>query len=166
MPKSKDELEEVTQKTLQKGGLVVKLYFDVHSEEQTDLQAILADLINDKLLKAQGVVYCFGSIDEPISSNGMYTTSAIVTTLVDNLEHLFDVVFTFAPAALEVMKPQGNFVIRQSELQNALLSLSSISANYSEYVLKRVMKPEDFEKIKGDLKAREELGRRMMGKKE
>ncbi len=161
---AKNEVDETTDRVVQRGGLLVRLYFDVHSERQSDLQAILADMINNRLLKADGVKYCFGSIDEPINTNGVYATSAIVTALLDNLEHLIGVVFTFAPAAVEVIKPAERYSIAPGELQSALITLSGISAGYSEYILKRVMKPEDYERIRGDIKAREELGKRIMAK--
>ncbi len=161
---ARSEVEETTHRVIEKGGLLVRLYFDVHTEAKEDLQALLADMINNKLLKADGVVYCFGEIDEPVSREGSYSTSAIVTVLVDSLEHLLNVVFTFAPAALEIMKPEKQYIIRQSDLQSALVTLSSISAGYSEYILKRVMKPEDYDKIRDDLRAREELGKKIIKK--
>ncbi len=163
---AKNEVDDITQRTIEKGGLLVKLYFDMHTDAQTDLQAVMADLINNKLLKAKGVLYCFGSIDEPIKDKDMFTTSAIVTALIDSLEDAMNIVFTFAPAAIEVIKPEGEYRLKQSELQNTLVSLSSISMNYSEYILKRIMSQSDYEKIKGDIKAREELGKRIMGKNE
>ena len=161
---AKNEVDDLTQKTIEKGGLMVKLYFDMHAGADTDLQAVMADLINNRLLKANGVLYCFGSIDEPIKDKDMLTTSAIVTALINSLENTMNVVFTFAPAAIEVIKPEGEYRIRQSELQNTLVSLSSISVNYSEYILKRVMGAGDYERIKGDIKAREDLGKKVMGK--
>ncbi len=163
---AKNEVDDITQRAIEKGGLLVKLYFDMHTDVQTDLQAIMADLVNNKLLKAKGVLYCFGSIDEPIKDGDMFTTSAIVTALIGSLEDAMNVVFTFAPAAIEVIKPEGEYRLKQSELQNTLVSLSSISMNYSEYILKRIMSQSDYEKIKGDIKAREELGKRIMGKNE
>jgi hypothetical protein len=163
---AKNEVDDITQRAIEKGGLLVKLYFDMHTDAQTDLQAIMADLVNNKLLKAKGVLYCFGSIDEPIKDGDMFTTSAIVTALIGSLEDAMNVVFTFAPAAIEVIKPEGEYRLKQSELQNTLVSLSSISMNYSEYILKRIMSQSDYEKIKGDIKAREELGKRIMGKNE
>lgn len=158
---AKSDVEEVTERTIRKGGVLVKLYFDMHSEKQEDLQPVLADLINNKLLKAQGVIYCFGAIDEPIKDKEMYTTSAIVTTLVESMDSLVKVVFSFAPAAIEVMRP-SQYVMQQAQLQDLLLSLSTISMNYSEYILKNTMSREEFEKVKGDIRSREELGKRIM----
>ena len=162
----KNDVEETTHRAIQKGGLLVKLYFDIHATEQADLQAVMTDLVNNRLLKSNGVIYCYGSIDEQIKTHDMYTTSAIVTTLIDSLENTLNVIFAFAPVAIEVIKPEGEYRARQIDIQNALISLSSISMNYSEYILKRVMSPEDYEKVKGDLKAREELGKRITGKRD
>ena len=62
------------------------------------------------------------------------------------------------------MKPEMQYVIKQSELQDLLLSLSTISANYSEHILKNTMSEEEFEKVRQDLKSREELGRKILKK--
>ena len=63
---AKNELEEVTHKALKSGGLLTKLYFDMQSKEKSELQPIMTDLVNNRLLKSPGVIYCAGSIDEPI----------------------------------------------------------------------------------------------------
>ncbi len=161
---AKSEIDEVTAKTLAKGGILTKLYFEMHSTQESELQPVMADLINNKLMKAVGMVYCFGSIDEPIKNGDAFSTTAIVTALVDSLNNLAMIVFTFAPAAVEVIKPEGDYVFRQGALQSLLVSMADISMNYSEYILKNMLKSEDFEKVKGDIKAREELGRKIMDK--
>jgi hypothetical protein len=161
---AKSEIDEVTAKVLAKGGVLVKFYFDMHSKEESGLQPVMADLINNRLMKTAGMVYCYGSIDEPIKSEDMFSTTAIVTALVDTLENLVQIVFTFAPAAVEVVKPTGDYVVKQSQLQSLLVSMASISMNYSQYILSNTLSKEDLEKVKGDIKSREELGRKIMDK--
>lgn len=51
---AKSEVEEVTQKTVARGGILAKLYFDMQSEKPEDLQPLMADLINNRLLKSPG----------------------------------------------------------------------------------------------------------------
>ncbi len=162
MPKS--EVNEVTEKVIHKGGVLTKLYFDMQSPNESELQPLMADLINNKLLKSAGVVYCFGSIDETIKLDNVYSTSAIVTTLFTDIGALINAVFNFAPAGIEILKPENEIVIKINQLQSVMLSLSQISVDYSKYILERVLKKEEYDKVMLDLKAREELGKKLIGK--
>ncbi len=161
----KKEVEEMTQRTLEKGGLLVQLYFDMESEKQEDLQPLMVDLINNRLLKTEGVVYCFGGIDEPVKLKDTFSTSAQVTALFASIWPLMKVMFDFTPAGVEILKPTRDYVLKPADLQALLLNMAQVSLDYSNYVLNRVLKPEDFEKIKEQMKRREELGKRLLEKK-
>jgi hypothetical protein len=163
---AKSEIDELTDETVGKGGILAKLYFDMESEKKEDLQPIMTDLINNRLLKAVGVVYCVGVIEEPIKMDKTYSTSATVTRLFKDIGSLINVSFNFAPAGLEILKPKGEIKIKSNELQSILLDLAQISVNYSQYILSRVLSKEDYEKVMNDMKNREELGKKVMGKKE
>lgn len=163
---AKSELQEVTQKTLKSGGLLTKLYFDMQSKEKNDLQPLMTDLVNNRLLKSPGVVYCAGTIDEPIQMDEIYSTNAIVTVLFSDIGALINVVFNFAPIGIEILKPENEYVVKISALNGVLVSLSQISAEYSKYILTKVMTKEDLENVKTSLKAREELGKRLIKKED
>lgn len=81
---AKSEVEELTKKTVQRGGMLVKLYFDMQSENKDDLQPLMTELINNNLMKAPGVVYCYGSVEEPIKMENMQ--AAPYTSLWNRLE--------------------------------------------------------------------------------
>ncbi len=162
----KREVEEVTQHALEKGGILVKLYFDMESEKQDDLQPLMVDLINNRLLKTQGVVYCVGAIDEPIKLKDTYSTSAQVTALFDGLWPLINVMFTFTPAGVEIMKPNRDYNLKQSDLQSLLLNVAQVSLEYNNYILSRILKKEDYEKIQEQMKNREALGKKLLEKKD
>lgn len=161
---AKSDVEEVTEKTIRSGGILTKLYFDMQSEKSEELQPLMADLINNRLMKAPGVIYCFGSIDEPIKLKDVYSTNAIVTVLFKDLGAVINVVFNFSPIGIEIMKPEGDFVIKSRDLTSLLVSLSQISAEYSKYILTKVMTGEELEKVKKDLSSRAEQGKRLMEK--
>jgi hypothetical protein len=160
MPKT--EVEEITHKTLAKGGVLTKLYFDMQSEKPADLQPLMADLINNRLLKAPGVVYCFGAIDEPIKTGDTYSTSAIVTVLFKDLWSLVNVAFAFTPAGVEVLKPDNEYVLKPFDLQALVLNVAAVSLDYSNYILSRALTKEDYAKVLEDMKHREELGKKLM----
>lgn len=162
---AKSEMEEMTNNTIANGGILAKLYFDMQSEKEDELQPLMVDLVNNKLLKSTGVLYCFGEIDEPIKLDKEYSTSAIVTGLFKDLGALINVAFNFAPAGLEILKPEKELRVKSSELQGILLDLSNISVAYSQYILSRVLSSSDYEKVMNDMKNRQELGKRLMEKK-
>ncbi|MCL5427741.1 MAG: hypothetical protein M1321_01000 [Candidatus Marsarchaeota archaeon] len=163
MPKT--EVDELTEKTIAKGGILAKLYFDMQSKNEEELQPLMADLINNRLLKSVGVLYCTGAIDEPIklAKENVYSTNAAVTVLFNDIGAIVNAVFNFAPAGVEVLKPQGDFRIKHGDFQSLLLDLSEISVSYSKYILERVLSKEDFEKVNLDMKLRSELGRKLIG---
>ncbi|HUY70268.1 MAG TPA: hypothetical protein VMV00_01725 [Candidatus Baltobacteraceae bacterium] len=163
---AKTELERVTDEHVAKGGVQAKLYFDMQNKEKDKLQPLLVDLINQRLLKEKGVIYCYGMIDEPLEKDGLFITSAIVTVLTDNFFSLANIAFNYSPAGVEVLKPHKEIVMRPGDLQKYLMDLSQMSLNYSKYILEKVMKPEDIQKISTEIENRVELGKKMMEKKD
>lgn len=161
----KKEFEEITQHTLEKGGILAQLYFDMESEKQEELQPLMVDLVNNRLLKAFGVVYCYGAIDEPIKLKETYSTSAQLTVLFSGLWPLVNVMFTFTPAGVEILKPSKDYLIKLPELQTLLLNVAQTSMDYNNYILSRVLKKEDYDKIVEQTKNREELGKKLLEKK-
>ncbi len=164
MPKS--EMDEITEKTVARGGILAKMYFDMQSEQPGDLQPLMAELINNRLMKSQGVVYCYGSIDEPIKLDNIYSTNAIVTILLKDLGALINAAFNFTPAGVEILRPEKEYVEKISDLQSLMLDIAQISVSYSKYILEKALSKEDYEKVMRDIKSRELLGRRLLEKKE
>jgi hypothetical protein len=161
---AKTELEETTQRALKSGGLLVKLYFDMQSEKPEELQPLMTDLINNRLLKSPGVIYCAGAIDVPIKLDNVYSTNAIVNVLFKDIGALIHVVFNFAPIGIEILKPEGDYVVKVADLNGVMISLSDISAQYSKYILTKVLSRDELDKVNTSLKAREEMGKRLINK--
>ncbi|MDE1851525.1 MAG: hypothetical protein KGH69_02450 [Candidatus Micrarchaeota archaeon] len=162
---AKSEVEELTKRTVQKGGLLVKLYFDMQSENRDDLQPLMTELLNNNLMKAPGVVYCYGAIDEPIKMENMFSTNATVVMLFKDINSLIKTVFKYPPAGVEIMKPESEYNMKMSELQSILIDIAQTAVDYSQYIMERVLTKEDFEKVKKDLKNREELGKKLLEKR-
>ncbi len=156
------DVEEVTEKTISKGGILAKLYFDMQGAKSEELQPLMADLINNRLLKAPGVVYCFGSIEDPIKIEDYFSTSAAITTLFKDLGAAINVVFNFAPIGIEVLKPTREYSVKTSNLQSILIDLSNISTNYSTYIMNNVLGPEEKVKLEEDIRRRKALGKHIL----
>lgn len=158
----KSDLDLVTEEKIRSGGILVKLYFDIQDKDKDKLQPLLTDLINNRLMKSKGVVYCYGKILEPMGKEDLFITSAIVTVLTDSIGALINIMFNFAPAGLEVLRPEKEIFIKASELQSLLLDISNISITYSKYILERVMDKSEAEMIRKQLENRAELGKKLV----
>ncbi|MGC8622516.1 MAG: hypothetical protein ACP5SJ_00145 [Candidatus Micrarchaeia archaeon] len=162
---AKAELDRVTEEKILKGGVLAKLYFDMQDKDKDKLQPLMVNLINEHLMKEKGVVYCYGSIDEPILVKDLYTTSAVVTVLVDSFIPLVNIAFNYAPAGVEVLKPEKGIVLKANDMQAVLIDISQISVNYSRYVLEKVLGKDDLELIQRDLENRAKIGKDLLEKK-
>lgn len=163
---AKSDVDKVTEEKLAKGGVLVRFYFDMQDHDKEKLQPLLVDLINERLMKERGVVYCYGAIEEPIENKGIFITSATVTVLFESFMPLVNIAFNYSPAGIEILKPQHDLSFKIFELQSMLMDLSQISLNYSQYVLEKVLKPEDLVKIKEQIAQRHEIGKKLLEKKD
>lgn len=158
---ARSEVDRVTDEKIAKGGVLARLYFDMEEKDKEKLQAIMLHLVNEQLMKEKGVVYCYGAIEEPIERKGIFITSASINILFDSFLPLVGVAFKYAPAGIEILKPEKEMHFKVHELQNMLMDLSQISVEYSRYILEKVMKPEDMLKIHEQLGNRAEIGKRI-----
>ncbi|MGD0510687.1 MAG: hypothetical protein ABSA33_02495, partial [Candidatus Micrarchaeaceae archaeon] len=71
---AKSDVDKVTDEKIAKGGILVKLYFDMQDKDKDKLQPLLVDLVNERLMKEPGVVYCYGAVEEPLEHEGIYIT--------------------------------------------------------------------------------------------
>ncbi|MGI0141124.1 MAG: hypothetical protein ACREBF_00520 [Candidatus Micrarchaeales archaeon] len=86
--------------------------------------------------------------------------------LFKDIGALINVAFNYAPAGIEIMKPDKEVSIKTSELQSIILDLSKVAMEYSQFILSRVLSKEDFEKAKTDLQNREMIGKKLLEKKD
>ncbi len=159
---AKSDVDRLTEEKVAKGGVLARLYFDMQSSNREELQPALVELINEHLLKEKGVVYCYGEVDEPLEREGTFVTSAMVTVLVESFFPLVNIAFNYSPVGVEILKPESEIHFRPNELQSMLLDLSSISLNYSKYVLEHVLKPEELAKISRQMENRTLLGKKLI----
>ncbi|MGC8648621.1 MAG: hypothetical protein ACP5UN_00125 [Candidatus Micrarchaeia archaeon] len=158
----KNDVDIVTEEKIAKGGVLVKFYFDIQDKDKSKLQPLLIDLINNGLMKEHGIVYVYGSIEEPIESHGVYVTSGEITALFDNFMPLVTVAFKYAPAGVEILKPDREMVFKVSQLQSLLMDISQVSLDYSKLILEKVLKPEELEDIEKKLENRAMLGKKFI----
>jgi hypothetical protein len=163
---AKSDVEILTEEKLAKGGVLAKLYFDMQHKQSDQLQPLLVELINEHLLKEKGVIYCYGAVEEPMEQNGIFITSASLTMLFENFFPLVNIALNYAPAGIEILRPNKEISFKVSELQSLLMDLSQVSVNYSKYIAEHVLKPEDMADVDQRLTQRLELGKKLLEKKD
>ncbi len=161
---AKSQVDAVTDEKIAKGGVLIKFYFDMQHKDKDKLQPLMVELINERLMKEIGVVYAFGAIEEEIEFKGVYSTSAVVTILFENFFAAVAVALNYSPAGLEIIKPTKEMHFRTGELQSLLMSLSQRAADYSRYVLEKVLSPEELEEMNRSMENRERVGRTLLDK--
>ncbi len=154
-------MEEVTHKTIKNGGLLTKIYFDKQSEKSEDLQPLMAEFVQNEVLKMPGVIYCFGTISSPMKVEDMFSATMELTVLFKDLGALINFTFKYTPAVVEVIQPEREYVIKAPILQSVLMDIANVSEAFSKYNLKN-LSPEAYEKYMDDVKRREALGKRLL----
>lgn len=161
----KSEMDKITEEKIQNGGVLLKFYFDMKNKDKEKLQPLLVDLVNEHLLKENGVVYCYGSIEEPIEMDDLYSTSAMVTVLFESLRHSAVVAFRYAPAGIELINPSKGINLDPSNIQGLLMDLSQISNDYSAYILQNVLTVEQRAQLGSSIEDRIKHGQTLMDEK-
>ncbi len=159
---AKSDVEKLTEEKVAKGGVLVKFYFDVQNSDKEKLQPLLVNLINEQLMKERGVVYAYGAIEEPIERENVFMTSAMVTVLFEGFAPLLTVSFRYAPAGIEILQPRKEMHFRPSELQTMLMDISQMSVAYSQFILEKVLKPEEKDQIKRQMESRAETSKKFL----
>jgi len=160
-----NEAERLKKETIEKGGVLAKFYFDVHSNNKDILKNLMLELISNNILKEEGVVYAYGSIDEPIENNGLFSTNAEVTILAKSFIPLLNLAIKYSPFGVEIIEPyQKSF--NAQELQDILLRVSEISSTFAQYVLDKVLTPEEKEELNKKILNRSELAKKFFQNKE
>lgn len=161
---SEKEVEELFEKaTREKGAVLALLHFDAHGKDEETVRNSLIDFV-DRMTKEKGVVYCKGEIGEVLKkSDESYSTYAEVKVLVASFSDLLNLSLKYGPVAVEILSP-SEIRLELDEAHALLLDASRSTQDYVEYIMKKVLKPEDFAKFREQLKYRAEVGKKLMEK--
>ena len=98
------DIEKLTKDTINKGGVLTVLYFDLHDQDREKLRQLATGFI-DSMLKQEGVVSAYGEIEDPIEQNGAYSTTIEVKILTKDFLSLLNLCSVFNPLAVEIQRP-------------------------------------------------------------
>lgn len=154
------DVDKLTKKTIDDGGILSLLYFDLHGKKKEELQQLGAGFVG-KLLKEKGVVYAAGEIDEPVENNGVYSTSIKVKILTKDFNSLLLLCLNHCPFSLEILKPDMvNLTLDKAH--NVLMNASTVSFELKKYIVERLAKAEEKEYYTQTMKKRMEMGKNLL----
>ena len=156
-------IEQVTDDVIREGGILSLLYFDVHGTSKEGIKHTLVDFIK-KLNGEQGVVYVIGTVKDSIEDEAGYATSAEVRLLTRDFTTLLGIGLRYGPIGVEVIRPH-EINLGLADAQNAILTASQTSHEFSTYVVEKLMKDEEKVELNKKLEKRAELGKRLLGGK-
>lgn len=158
----KDEFAELVRKTVEEGGILALMYFDMHSDSPDKLKSIMTEFVT-KISVEEGVVYSFGNIHPAIEAEkNLYSTVAEVYVLSKDFYTLAYLSLNNAPVSIDILKPEKNITLNVSEAQNICARLSHFSQIFTSTYLTKVLSPEQKQEFMKKLKFREDLGRKML----
>ncbi|MEM3422331.1 MAG: hypothetical protein QXF35_02975 [Candidatus Bilamarchaeaceae archaeon] len=162
----KADVKKLTEKTINEGGVLATLYFDIHAATKEDAQKLGAGFLQH-LIQMPGVVYAVGEIEEPIlSEEGKNFSSYIeVKVLTRTFFALANICLTHSPFTIEIHRPE-EIRMPLNQANELLGQLSATTADYKKMFITRLASPEELAEFQRQLALRAEMGKKILEKKD
>lgn len=158
-----NKVDVLTQSTVEKGGVLTAIYFDVHGPDKEKLEQLLVELVN-KLNKEKGVIYSLGEIERAIDyGDNRYSAAAKVTILTKNFSSLSSICDRYGPMGIEILKP-SEIKLSVPDAQQVLFDHVKMMSDLLKEMIERNMTPEERKKLARLMDARAELGKELLTK--
>ncbi len=165
-----EDITKLTNKTIDEGGVLALLYFDIHGNSKEAVQEVGTAFIQ-QILEREGVVYALGEIEEPVESiekenkDGKYSTHIEVKILTKNFYYLTVICAINSPFNIEILRPDRiNMDVAQAH--ELLATISTTTAEYKSHIIRKLSTPEDADRYTEYMKKRAEMGRAILEKKD
>ncbi len=157
------DIEKLTKDTVNKGGVLVILYFDLHDKDREKLRQLATGFV-DSMLKQDGVVTAYGEIEEPMEQNGAYSTTIETKILTKDFLSLLNLCSVFNPMAVEIQRP-NDIRLSLDKAHDLLMSVAANWFNIKKFITERVSTKEEIETYRKYLENRAILGKKMLEEK-
>ncbi|HLC47564.1 MAG TPA: hypothetical protein VJI13_00685 [Candidatus Norongarragalinales archaeon] len=162
---SEKDLEELFEKAGRMGAILALLHFDSYGRDKENVRASLVDLVS-RINAEKGVIYCKGEIEEVLETEDEhgrgFSTYTEVKVLFSNFDIAVGTCLKYGPLTIEILEP-NELKMNREQMQNTLLNASSISQQFTNYFMTKLLKKEDLEEFQSNLKKRVERGKELMG---
>ncbi len=152
------EVDKKIKDTVENGGTLALLYFDIHAKEKDNLVALSKAFVKE-IINKEGVVLALGEIEEPVppEKEGMnWSTYVTVKVLTKDFKTLSALCLSHSPFNVEILKPD-EIKLTLPEAHELLAMLSAVTADYKRYILTKLATPEELTKLQENLKRRAEM---------
>ena len=158
-----NNIEQLTNKTIEEGGVLSLLYFDVIGKDKEKVEQLLVDLVT-RLNSEKGVLYCVGDIQRAMELESKdFSAAAKVTILTKNFAVLSKICDNFGPIGLEILKP-SEIRMTVADAQSVILDHVFQTSSLLREIVEKTMTPEERSKLGKILQARAERGKEVMSK--
>jgi len=151
------KVEVLTQATIEKGGILATLYFDMHGPDKEKLEQLLVDLAN-RLNHEKGVVYSVGEIERSMQLGDQYSAAAKITVLTTSFPALSRICDGYGPMGVEILKP-NEIHLSIPDAQQVLFEHVKMMTDLLREMIEKNMTPEERKKLAKLMEARAELGK-------
>lgn len=156
-------IKQLTDKTIEEGGVLSILYFDAIGKDKEKIEQLLVDLVG-RLNAENGVVYCVGDIERAIPlEGGDYSAAAKVTILTKNFLSLARICDNYGPIGIEILKP-SEIVLTPHDAQTMILDHINVISNLLREIVEKTMTPEERKRLAKILEAKAQMGKDLMEK--
>ncbi|MBU0590691.1 hypothetical protein KKF81_01435 [Candidatus Micrarchaeota archaeon] len=156
-----NDVEKLTKKTVEGGGVLAMLYFDIHANSKEMVQELGAGFVNN-IIHKPGVVFAVGEINEPVGGeeNKNWSSSIEVKVLTKDMAALVNICLAHSPFTVEVLKPH-ELILKPHNINDILSTVAAATAEYKRYIVTKLAKPGELAQIEEDLKKRAEMGKKI-----
>ena len=155
-------LMEKTEHVVSEGGLLARLYFDLHAKSEDSLKD-LAVGFSASLDKVPGVEFAISEIENPVEEEGgTFSTYVTATLLFKDLASFFNLIINYTPMSIEVLKPE-EFKISAADLSEAALTIANYANLMKIKMYKETLSDKEKAYIETIVRKRQEFGKKLRG---
>lgn len=157
------DVDKLTKDTINNGGLLSLLYFDLHGKNKEVLQQLAASFV-DNVLKQKGVVTALGDINEPLEREDLYSTSIELKVLTKDFSALVNLCALFSPINVEILRP-SEVKLSLDKAHELLVNIATEWFDIKRFITERVANEKDREQLKKYLENRLAVGKKILEEK-
>jgi hypothetical protein len=161
-----EDVEMLTRKTVEGGGVLAMLYFDIHAQSEQAVKDLGTGFVNSVIQKP-GVVFALGEIDNPVEGeekNKNWSSSISLKVLTKDFMTLANLCMAHSPFSVEILRPD-EIRLELSQAHDLLGNMAATTAEYKRYILMKLAKAGEVASVEETLKKRAEMGKRIREEK-
>ncbi len=156
-------VDKVTKDTVNQGGILAFLYFDIHGNSEEGIKNLGVGFIQ-RVIKEPGVVYARGEIAEPLKEEDIYSTSVEVKVLIKSFLELMALCAKYSPFSIEILQP-NELKFSVDKLHDLLMFMANTTHGYKKHIFTKTSTPEDLKNYQKHIQNKMKLGKLLMEKK-